>query len=47
MSDVEEEKLASKEIPLLYRKFTNRYPFGNVHVALMFGPLMIENGVPE
>ncbi|KAI4139912.1 MAG: hypothetical protein L6R39_006050 [Caloplaca ligustica] len=47
MSDVEEEKLASKEIPLLYRKFTNRYPFGNVHMALMFGPLMIENGVPE
>ncbi|KAI4261388.1 MAG: hypothetical protein L6R42_003411 [Xanthoria sp. 1 TBL-2021] len=47
MSDVEEEELASKEIPLLYRKFTNRYPFGNVHVALMFGPLVIENGVPE
>ena len=46
-SDVEDEKLASKEIPLLYRKFTNRYPFGNVHIALMFGPLMIENGVPE
>lgn len=46
-SDVEEEILASKEIPLLYRKFINRYPFGNVHVALMFGPLKIENGFRE
>lgn len=47
LSDAEDEKLAEKEIPLLYRKFTKRYPFGNVHMALMFGPLMIENGVPE
>ena len=47
MSDIENEKLADHEIPLLYRKFTRRYPFGNVHMALMFGPLMIENGVPE
>ena len=46
ISDVEEEKLASKEIPLLYRKFTNRYPFGNVHVALMFGPLMFLSRCP-
>ena len=47
MSDVENEKAADQEIPFLYRRFANRYPFGNVHVALMFGPLMIENGVPE
>ena len=47
VSDIENEKLADQEIPLLYRKFTSRYPFGNVHMALMFGPLMIENGVPE
>lgn len=47
LSDAEDEKFADKEIPLLYRKFTKRYPFGNVHVALMFGPLMIENGVPK
>lgn len=47
VSDVENEKLADQEIPLLYRKFTKRYPFGNVHMALMFGPLMIEIGVPE
>lgn len=47
MSDVEDEQLADKEIPFLYRKIARRYPFGNVHVALMFGPLMIENGVPE
>jgi hypothetical protein len=24
-----------------------KIPFGNVHMALMFGPLVIENGVPE
>ena len=47
MSDVEEEQRADKEIPFLYRKIARRYPFGNVHVALMFGPLIIENGVPE
>ena len=47
VSDIENEKLADQEIPLLYRKFARRYPFGNVHMALMFGPLMIENGVPE
>ena len=46
-SDVENEKVADQEIPFLYRRFANRYPFGNVHVALMFGSLMIENGVPE
>jgi len=27
------------------RKFTNKYPFGNVHMALRVGPLIIENGV--
>ena len=47
LSDVENEKLANKQIPYLGRKIANRYPFGNVHMALMFGPLMIENGVPE
>jgi len=24
-----------------------KIPFGNVHMALMFGTLIIENGVPE
>ena len=47
MSDVEDEQQADKDIPFLYRNIARRYPFGNVHVALMFGPLMIENGVPE
>ena len=46
VSDAEDEKLAEKEVPYLYRKFTKLYPFGNVHMALTLGPLMIENGVP-
>ena len=47
VSDLEDEKIASKDIPFLYRKFANRYSFINVHMALMFGLLTIENGVPR
>lgn len=32
-------------VPFLLRSAVNRYPFGNVHMSLMFGPLRIENGV--
>jgi len=29
------------------KSISENIPFGNVHMALCFGPLMIENGVPE
>ena len=35
------------QIPLALRPFAPEFPIGNTHVALMFGPLIIENGVPE
>ena len=33
------------EVPFLMRPITNKYPFGNVHMALRVGPLLVENGV--
>lgn len=33
-------------VPFPLRRAANRYPFGKVHMSLMFGPLKIENGVP-
>jgi hypothetical protein len=42
-----EEAKADEDIPLLYRQFAERYPFGNVHMALRVGPLVIENGVKK
>lgn len=35
------------DIPFYLRPITNRYPFGNVHMALRLGPLLIENGVSQ
>lgn len=42
-----EEVEADKDIPFLFRKYTDKYPFGNVHMALRIGPLVIENGVAK
>lgn len=42
-----EEGAAFEDVPFFLRNFTNRYPFGNVHMALRFGPLIIENGVEQ
>jgi hypothetical protein len=42
-----EENEADEDVPFFMRKFTNRYPFGNVHMALRIGPLIIENGVDQ
>ena len=42
-----EEAKADEDIPLLYRQFAEQYPFGNVHMALRVGPLVIENGVKK
>ncbi|KAL1624370.1 hypothetical protein SLS56_007839 [Neofusicoccum ribis] len=38
---------AEKDIPRRVRRYTRRYPFGNVHMALRVGPIVIENGVPK
>ena len=37
--------LEYKDIPFYLRSVTNNIPWGNVHMALWFGPLVIENGV--
>ena len=41
------EQEADKDIPFLFRPYTEKYPFGNVHMALRIGPLIIENGVSQ
>jgi hypothetical protein len=41
------EPTADTDIPLFFRKYTTKYPFGNVHMALRVGPLVIENGVAK
>ena len=41
------EPAFEKLIPSFFKKYINEYPFGNVHMVLQVGPLLIENGVPE
>jgi hypothetical protein len=41
------EPMADRDIPMFFRKFASKYPFGNVHMALRVGPLVIENGVAQ
>jgi len=41
------EPQADTDIPVFFRKFASKYPFGNVHMALRVGPLIIENGVAQ
>jgi hypothetical protein len=36
-----------ENIPLYLRSITDKYPYGNVHMALRFGPIIIENGVAK
>ncbi|KAH7238087.1 hypothetical protein BKA59DRAFT_557632 [Fusarium tricinctum] len=36
---------APEDIPPYLRSTIEKYPYGNVHMALRFGPLIIENGV--
>lgn len=38
---------ADTDIPRFLRKHAQKYPFGNVHMALRVGPLIIENGVSQ
>ncbi|KAF4341102.1 hypothetical protein FBEOM_4972 [Fusarium beomiforme] len=42
---VAEEAAEDGDIPLFFRKYVEKYPYGNVHMALRVGPLVIENGV--
>jgi hypothetical protein len=42
-----EEDEADEDIPFLIRQYAEKYPFGNVHMALQVGPLVIENGVKQ
>ena len=46
-TSVASEAMADGDIPLFFRRYTERYPFGNVHMALRIGPLVIENGVSK
>jgi len=41
------KSLSIEEVPLYLRYLRANYPFGNVHVALRFGPLIFENGISD
>lgn len=38
---------ADGDVPLFFREFAKECPFGDVHMALRVGPLVIENGVSQ
>lgn len=42
-----DEAEADEDIPFFFRRYTEKFPFGNVHMALRVGPLVIENGVAQ
>ncbi|TGJ84461.1 hypothetical protein E0Z10_g4333 [Xylaria hypoxylon] len=39
------EAEADEDVPFFLKRYTENYPFGNVHMALRLGPLVLENGV--
>lgn len=41
------EAEADGDIPFFMKRYVDKYPFGNVHMALRVGPLVIENGVAQ
>lgn len=41
------EAMIDDDIPLFFRRYTEKYPFWNVHMALRVGPLVLENGVSK
>ena len=45
VTETVDEKKAEEDIPFFMRRITDRYPFGNVHMALRVGSIIIENGV--
>lgn len=36
-----------EDVPIFLRSITEKYPYGNVHMALRIGPVVIENGVEQ
>ncbi|RGP80189.1 hypothetical protein FLONG3_1723 [Fusarium longipes] len=42
---VAEEAAEDTDVPLFFRGYAEKYPYGNVHMALRVGPIVIENGV--
>ncbi|KFY38566.1 hypothetical protein V494_04310 [Pseudogymnoascus sp. VKM F-4513 (FW-928)] len=40
-----EKPEADGDVPFFLERFAEEYPFGNVHMALRIGPIVIENGV--
>lgn len=46
-TQVPDEIEADADIPFFFRKYAERHPFGNVHMAIRLGPLIIENGVAQ
>lgn len=36
-----------QDIPVYLRSITDKYPYGNIHMALRIGPMIIENGVAK
>lgn len=45
--DAPVEAQSDKDVPVFFRKFATKNPFGHVHMALRVGPLIIENGVSQ
>lgn len=41
------EAEADDDVPFFLKRYTENYPFGNVHMALRLGPLVFENGVAQ
>ena len=41
------EEEPDTDIPFISKTINSKFPFGNTHVALMIGPLIIENGVDQ
>jgi hypothetical protein len=42
-----DEVEADDDIPFYLKRYVEKYPFGNVHMALRIGPIFIENGVAQ
>jgi hypothetical protein len=36
-----------EDVPIFLQATTEKYPYGNVHMALRIGPVVIENGVEK
>lgn len=41
------DEVLDANVPLPLRGYMGKFPFGNTHISLMIGPLIIENGVTQ